>query len=360
MKKKTKKKPEAPPTVESVLRILEPDKFMLALSSLDMGHNGIPFYERPEPLATMGGLYALWIAVENGGLRQFIDQSDGAAFHETEASCRQIGADRAAEYLAEAANLFPDGRVPVDDDERFDIAVEYEPTSPLDPPDPFQALDRNYADAMSQLVERMRTFVTTNEAEIASALAMAPEGTGEMSQTDMDAALAALEKMAEEMGEPVPSRLDPAAGKPDTAASVARITRFVDGLTGVTPANLVVACERYAAMKKKDRDRAQEEVDAVMFDGSTKNIEPLKHWTKVSDAARIERDRLKPVIMAVPESETVGADKVPMRSVAKAAVLLAWQALMTHDWLILRDGGKDALALACAPFRGLAPIPGDS
>ena len=157
--------------VSAALQVPDPNQFVLAASGLDLAHPGVPFHERPEPLAIVGGLCALARAVSSGGIRQFIDQQEGVSFHEIESYCRMIGATRASEYLLDAAALFPDGRVPRDDMERFDIAVAYEPTSPLDPPDPFLALDKKYADAMPDMVAKLREHVTRNADALARALA---------------------------------------------------------------------------------------------------------------------------------------------------------------------------------------------
>jgi hypothetical protein len=52
------------------------------------------------------GLASFQRAISVGGVRQFLDQEEARAFHEIEQWCREIGARRAAAYLAATAKLF--------------------------------------------------------------------------------------------------------------------------------------------------------------------------------------------------------------------------------------------------------------
>ncbi len=178
MSKKGKKeqKPKTDPRqqIEAALGIEEPVEFVYAMRDIVFGVlPGVSLDERPDAIAMVGGLCQLDMAVANGGMREFLDRPEGAFFHEIEGYCRTIGASRASAYLGEAAKLFPKGRVPKDDEKRFDLASAYEPTSPVDPPDPFNALDKTYSDAMTEVLEKLRVWARANIDTLAAELAAA-------------------------------------------------------------------------------------------------------------------------------------------------------------------------------------------
>ena len=160
--------------IEAALEVRDPVKFVYAMRDIVFGVlPGVSLDERPDAIAMVGGLCQLNMAVANGGMREFLDRPEGAFFHEIETYCRTVGASRASAYLGEAAKLFPKGRVPKDDEKRFDLASAYEPTSPVDPPDPFNALDRKYEDAMPQMLEQLRVWARENTDTLAAELAAA-------------------------------------------------------------------------------------------------------------------------------------------------------------------------------------------
>lgn len=91
----------------------------------------------------------------------------GGAAHLALDWCRRIGATRAAAYLADAAALFPGGRIPDDFNERSTMAYRIEGASPS----AFEELDRRHHGALADMVERLRDYVRDHLGEVERDLA---------------------------------------------------------------------------------------------------------------------------------------------------------------------------------------------
>ena len=141
--------------------------FMQAVSGLDERYAGEPYTDHPDPLGLLGGLWALHFRVEADGIGRFLAEPEGAAFEQTVVWCERVGAEEAADFLREVAAVFPDGVVPVDDDERYVVVEELESLRPR----PLRQLARRYAGAMDELADRVRDWLRTHRAEVERALA---------------------------------------------------------------------------------------------------------------------------------------------------------------------------------------------
>ena len=115
-------------------------------------------------------LVGLNLTVGADGIWKFLaEQETGAYLPHAERWCRVLGAHRAAEYLREVASLFPGGRIPTDDDDRYAALEQIEdawaarrsahPDDPGSRYDPLRTLDKRYEGAMDEMVEALRTHL---------------------------------------------------------------------------------------------------------------------------------------------------------------------------------------------------------
>ncbi|HKN69094.1 MAG TPA: DUF4375 domain-containing protein [Gemmatimonadaceae bacterium] len=147
------------------------DQFLDELSRVDTKHNGIDFHERPHPLGMLGGLCVLHFDVASEGIWKFLDQSEGAGFHETVSWCKQLGAHRTVEYLTAVAALYPRGKVPTDDSARAQVLMDVQDeTGGIDSPDAFTLLDRTYRDdVIAEIPRCLRAYLKQYHEEIEQA-----------------------------------------------------------------------------------------------------------------------------------------------------------------------------------------------
>jgi len=113
--------PATEPSLQSALRKKKDADFIQTLQLINTNQFDA-YHERPKLLGLVWGLAAFQRAVAHGGMRAFLDLEEGQSFHETETWCREVGATRAAAYLAATAALYPNGKVPRNDDRRYRIA----------------------------------------------------------------------------------------------------------------------------------------------------------------------------------------------------------------------------------------------
>ncbi len=166
------------------------DEFMHAAADLDEGFAAAPFPERDDPLAMLGGLWALHLFVTMEGIWKFLAEPAGTAFHETLEWCERVGAERAVAYLREVAALYPGGEVPTDDEDRYALVEEMEHRGK---PDPLRQLDRKHAGAMDELADRVRDWLRAHRTEVEQALEEASQhAPAEEPVTDLGADVEAL------------------------------------------------------------------------------------------------------------------------------------------------------------------------
>ncbi len=341
----------------------DPGEMLRALYELDSKHNGMDFHRRPEPLGMLGGLWALHLGVMGGGIQDFLDRQEGAAFHETEEWCRRIGAKRARAYLHAVAKLYPGGRVPADGDERFKITSSFEDDlSILDPVSPLRKLDLKYKGAVDEMAEALRAWVTAHRAEVEAALA-APAQRDESPEHWEDLAeeaIATLEKAVQRIQDEGRARqllaeqrgIRELDGREDP-----RMTKFINALAGLTEKQWLTICVRHLASARK-MNKARLEVGDVALELHKGNLIDKELYERaVQKLAYAARERARAVIAKLPEQTTRARKPFPFRKAALFAMNDAWQALMVHDWLVVTKEGASAAQAAYAPFAGFAPLP---
>ena len=110
--------------------------------------------------------------VQNGGIVQFIDNSTGKYFHETEEALERIKSDRIIEILNKAASQFPNGKIPADSDLRRQllekIGEKYITTGvdndivDEDWEQFWEDLDSFYYDHYKQMYQNLIVYLTNN------------------------------------------------------------------------------------------------------------------------------------------------------------------------------------------------------
>lgn len=349
-------------SLQTVLEIADPGEFLSALAGLDEKHNGMEFHARPDLLGMLGGLYALYVDVQLDGIWKFLAQSEGRGFHQTEAWVRRINAEKMTAYLAEVAALSPGGRVPEDDEARYEVVQEYErQKTAVDPTDALEKLDRKYKGAIDEMAERLRTYVREHQADFEQALAApAQRGGSAESWTKLaKGALALLKAMVQSSKDDVAARklLAEQRGlrQPDGSEDP-RMTRFMDALRPLTRDHWLAICRRSVAAPR-DANLAREEVASLIADLVTGRLMGDKAGKVLMDTAMRVRDRTAPVLSALAESVEVDGAAFPLKRAAVAATLGAWQTLMLYDWLAVTEEGARAARTLLAPFDGFAPMP---
>ncbi|HKG93037.1 MAG TPA: DUF4375 domain-containing protein [Gemmatimonadaceae bacterium] len=157
--------------VARALRMRTPKSFFDALYDTQEGFWGAPYADVPEILRMAKVLTWLgWdISSKGDGIADFLkDQTHDAGAYAREAVewCREIGAKRAAAYVAGAVALLPRGRVPAKPLDRM-VAVFKMEQRKLDA---FAALDRKYRGTDAELAERLRAYLREHRDELVEAL----------------------------------------------------------------------------------------------------------------------------------------------------------------------------------------------
>jgi hypothetical protein len=345
------------------LAALESDEqFLDELSRLDTKHNGVDFHERPHPFGMLGGMYVLHFDVASEGIWKFLDQSQGAGFHETIAWCKQLGASRTLEYLKAVAALFPRGKVPRDNAARAQVVMDVQDDRGIDSPDAFTGLDRTYGkDVLAEIPRCLRAYVKQHHEEIERALARDSSRPGAGDWTELgEHALKGLEAAAERMQDDASAvrvlaetrRAHVIDGSEDP-----RVAAFMESLAKLAVADWLTICDRYLAQPNRTVNRARSEVASLSSDVITGRLLGKERGKLVHQAALKIRDRAAPAMAALPVSVKHGAKSFELRKIALVVANGAWQALVYFDWLIVTNAGKRAAETLLAPFAIFAAIP---
>ncbi len=159
--------PDNPRPLAAAIAARDPTKFFEALEWVEAATRDVPLPRLPEPLRMVRVLFYLQMDgdPELGGVERFLleyPEEVGVYARDAEKWCRDIGASRAAEYLARAIAVFPGGEVPADYGERVDAVPDS---------DVLEELDREYADALPELAKRLRAYFELHERELDAAIA---------------------------------------------------------------------------------------------------------------------------------------------------------------------------------------------
>ena len=161
--------------------VRDPAAFMEALRDWVLetpGRRGLPFGELPDHARAITLLVILYLEIESEGMSGFLEHSTGAFHAEIVDCCRTIGASETAAYLEGAARLFDGGVVPTDDDEReSQVMAHLERADTEKTPDPFWALDKQYAKAArAELPIRLRAWLRAHRREAEAERGSAAKG----------------------------------------------------------------------------------------------------------------------------------------------------------------------------------------
>jgi hypothetical protein len=162
-------RPRTPPRkLHEVLEITDSYDFLRALVDLAVppGTNHIPLEERHQLRQMIVILNAIYLCVETDGIWKFLIQ-DGMAdwFAKAQVWARHIEARRASDYFAAIAAVFPDGKIPSDEDERADLLLDSAEVS-----HGLRQLDRAYKGVMDEMAESLRAHIRLNLAVFTSEL----------------------------------------------------------------------------------------------------------------------------------------------------------------------------------------------
>ncbi len=164
--------------VYAALAIDDPEQCVEILSQLESSR-GVSLAELPQILQMSRGLHYLVVDVEVYGIERFFVEEDVGAFaHQAVTWCENVGAERAASYLAAAIALFPDGQVPADHWARMECVLRLEEQDP----NLFEALDREYQGATSDLLVRLQQHLREHDDELVDALGAARRAGSEASK----------------------------------------------------------------------------------------------------------------------------------------------------------------------------------
>ena len=134
----------------------DPGDCLRALVGLAPAAAIMPLTERPELVRATIILNGLHMVVSAEGMWKFLVEGDAhIAVPFAREWCHRIGAERAAAYLTAAVALFPGGRLPADEEQRFDEVMRLSD----DPPFPLRELDTQYVGAVDEMGERFRSYV---------------------------------------------------------------------------------------------------------------------------------------------------------------------------------------------------------
>jgi len=143
-------------TIDDVLAQEDGTAFAIALSNLVFPRYDRDGYAALTPAERVAYcIDALEREVNNGGFRQFFDNSSGDTALETVAALETIGARQAAALVRRAVAVFPDGAPPRDRDERC-LLVERLPETAADE---WMALDGEFYGYPDDLTTLLRRYV---------------------------------------------------------------------------------------------------------------------------------------------------------------------------------------------------------
>lgn len=348
----------------------EDDAFELLdqLAVLDSRYNGIRFSDRPAPLALFGSLFALFSAANGEGIWKFLSQQDGEEFHPALEGCRRIGAERAAEYLASVSVLYPGGRVPADQDERYAVVAQVEEESiATGDPDALQVLDERFDGALEEMAEALRHWVVAHRAEVVSQLAALTGpvkavnelATMEEGLVTLEAAVEEREAQAADLAAMLRERATASGLLPwRDAGPDPRYAAFFEAVAGFGEVEWATVAARRVA-----QSRAIGAAESLAGDTMRAVAEGTLVTRALLDAAR-KRDIDLPArraamekIRSLPRQVIHEGRKLGLAANAQLALVAAQQVLRAHDWLMLTPEGVAAARAAYAPFDGVAPTP---
>lgn len=150
------------PTIDDVLAQEDPTAFAIALSDLVF-----PRYDRDGFAALTPAervaycVDAVEREVNNGGFRQFFDNSSGDTALDTVAALEAIGAPQAAALVRRAIAVFPGGEPPADRDERCALME----TLPASAEDEWMALGDEYYTYPDDLTTLLRRYAESHRGD---------------------------------------------------------------------------------------------------------------------------------------------------------------------------------------------------
>ncbi|HUQ27184.1 MAG TPA: DMP19 family protein [Usitatibacter sp.] len=149
------------PSIDDVLANEDPTTFAIALSDLVFARydrDGFESLTPPERVAYC--VDALEREVNNGGFEQFFTNNSGDTSAETVAALRKIGAIQAANLVQSAMELFPNGSLPRDREERVDVVGAMSDAHRSK----WHELDDRFCSYPDDLTRLMRAFVNAHRA----------------------------------------------------------------------------------------------------------------------------------------------------------------------------------------------------
>lgn len=355
--------------IDRALATSDDGEFLDRIANVDERFNTVDVHLRPAPLNMLGTLWALHLHSTMHGIWMFIEQDVGDAFVESVEWCREIGAKRAVEYLEKARRVFPRGKVPRDREARQDFLEALEDKSTeTGTPDPLRALDGEYADAMPELAQRVRAWVTANRAAMERDIAGADAPSmSDAEKKEIEGALRllrqleAMEAAQKDSFEGGITQLRDAAQAAglipwNTKTDTANLKHFIESASRLTEKQWTTVATRYHASKKKIEAALDHVmgIDGKLMSGKVVNksvyrqrqlalMEMIKALWKITDA--------------LPKQAVVKGRKIGLLFGAHHAVVVAAHTVRLHDWVLLAPRGAEHARHAYALFEGLAWTP---
>jgi hypothetical protein len=347
--------------LQKILAIPYPSDFLHALAEIDTESRSAP----PYPLGLFRTLASLHDRAEDGGIAEYLRTPEGADFGDALAACDAVGALQAAAYLREVQAHFPDGQVPASERERVGIVDAIRLRKPAaDRLDTLGKLDVQFATALAEMVAAVRQFVRNERERIESVMGrLAAAGHAAQRDQDADATARHPEVGDERIGLGDESGVI-AAGERFLAAAKARplpaleewgdrrVRRFCDRLIALDDDQWLLASERYAS----DAATVNQAMDYAQYLPYQKLYPAGKFQECVHSPTATIRKPLIARLAALPEEVEAGDGIFPLRRIAREAGLRAVFAVSRHDWLVVTEEGRAALAVLLAPFGGIAAI----
>jgi uncharacterized protein DUF4375 len=338
------------PTVAAALAHADSGDCLSALVALASPPAVVPLAVRPELVRATITLNALYLDVSVEGLWKFlIDGQADALVPIARAWCQRIGAARAGAYLDAAVALFPNRRLPVAEDRRFDAVMKLVD----DPPFPLRDLDRQHAGAVDDMAERFRSYVRDHLEEFEKAFATPIPRSWQQkikrSEERYDRQARAWEARKTHAEQ---ARAAQGIKRAVAEGDDPRLQRFLDEVARLTPAQWVIVIARRTKAPKRFQ-RALDRAAGATFDMGV-NADDARRRQENADRART---RAAEIIAALPELHIAGGRQLELREEAQWAVYHTLMALYALDELRADKAGAAAAYDLLSAFDGLITLP---
>lgn len=353
-----------------LLSIKDNQKFLerLAMTLTPRSSTRLELEDYPAAARMMLLLNGFYLYVGNDGLWKWFSMWPNVTYTpQMIAWCRKLGAKRTAAYLTKAARLFPDGRIPAED-EVDDWLEAIEETKGQRAPgdkwrgvDDLHRLDMEFDDSRDEMAAAVRRVLQAAGDEFPATF----ERIASVKAAPLPTARASKKKSAKR-GRPARQEAAPLAARQGLAfrtlqnpgAKDPLLERFCSEHEKISLKAWETIVERRLAADETAWDAAVRELRLAIFEVMTglaypKKQEKVRHrqlddaWTRV----------MTPVLKDFPKQFKLKGKPAPFQSTIARLTWEIAQALYVYDDLVRTAEGKRATRTFFAPLKGYATQP---